>query len=47
MGNLSGFIFGVILSLFVKGQSKEQSLMGLAFCLGVFIIGLIATYFLK
>lgn len=47
MGNLGGFVWGVILSLIVKGESKEQTLIGLMFCLGVFIVGFVLILFMK
>lgn len=42
-GNFGGFILGTCLSLIVQGDSKGQSVGGLGFCLGIFVIGLILT----
>jgi MFS-type transporter involved in bile tolerance (Atg22 family) len=47
MGNLFGFFLGMILSLIVQGETKGQTAGGLAFCFGVFLIGLLFVNFLK
>ena len=47
MGNFAGFVLGTILSVIVQGQDKGQTAGGLAFCLGVFLIGLLLVYFMK
>ena len=47
MGNFSGFVLGLVMSLIVKGQSKQQTLMGLGFCAVMFIIGLILITLMK
>ena len=47
MGNFGGFLLGTILSLIVQGQTKGQTLGGLGFCLGIFIIGLVLTFLMK
>ncbi len=46
-GNLFGFLLGLLMSLIVEGESKAQSAGGLAFCFGVFVIGIILAYFMK
>jgi MFS transporter, FLVCR family, feline leukemia virus subgroup C receptor-related protein len=46
-GNLFGFVLGLLMSLIVEGESKAQTAGGLAFCFGVFVIGIILAYFMK
>lgn len=46
-GNLFGFVLGLLLSLIVEGESKAQTAGGLAFCFGMFLIGLGLVYFMK
>ena len=36
---------GVVMSTFVKGETKAQTAGGLGFCLGLFVIGFILVYF--
>lgn len=38
-GNLGGFLIGFVMSLYVKGESVEQTVAGLATVLCVFIVG--------
>lgn len=47
MGNFSGFVLGFIMSIIVKGESKQQTLGGLGFCAAMFMVGLILIYFMK
>ena len=47
MGNFSGFLLGLFLSLIVQGESKGQSAAGLGFCFGVFVIGFLLVYNMK
>jgi Na+/melibiose symporter-like transporter len=47
IGNFSGFVLGIFLSLIVQGESKGQSAGGLGFCFGVFLLGLVLVYFMK
>jgi hypothetical protein len=47
MGNFAGFVLGFFLSLIVQGESKAQTGGGLAFCFGVFLIGLVLVWFMK
>ena len=47
IGNFGGFLFGLIMSVIVKGQSKAQTGGGLGFCAGIFVLGLILIYFMK
>ena len=46
-GNFSGFLAGLILSVIVKGEKKSQTLGGLAFCLGVFLLGILLVLMMK
>ena len=46
-GNLFGFLYGLILSMIVEGETKMQTLWGLVFCFCIFTIGLGLVYFLK
>lgn len=47
VGNLGGFILGLFMSLIVKGRSKYETLGGLGFCAGVFLVGLILILLMK
>ena len=47
MGNFAGFALGVFMTIIVQGETKTQTLGGLAFCLGVFLIGLALVWFMK
>lgn len=47
MGNFSGFLLGLVMSMIVKGESKEQTLGGLGFCAGMFILGMILVFLMK
>ena len=46
-GNLFGFLYGLILSVIVEGESKIQSLWGLMFCFGIFSVGIGLMYGVK
>lgn len=47
MGNFAGFALGVFLTLIVQGESKGQTLGGLGFCFGIFLVGIGLIYFMK
>ena len=47
MGNFGGFLFGLLLSLIVQGQTKAQSAEGIGFCFGMFLVGLVLVFFMK
>ena len=47
MGNFAGFLLGTILSIIVRGESKGETAVGLGFCFGMFIVGLVLVYFMN
>jgi hypothetical protein len=48
MGNLFGFMMGSIMTLLVgNGDDKIDTIKGLAFSLGMFLLGLILILFMK
>lgn len=47
MGNFAGFALGLCLTVIVEGETKMQTLGGLAFCFGMFLVGLILLWFMK
>jgi hypothetical protein len=47
MGNFAGFALGLFLTLIVQGETKGQSLGGLGFCFGMFLVGLVLVYFMQ
>lgn len=47
IGNFGGFLLGLIMTIIVKGETKQQTGGGLGFCAGVFVLGLILIYFMK
>ena len=47
VGNFGGFLLGLFLSMIVKGESYGQTLGGLMFCFGFFLLGFILVFFMK
>ena len=46
VGNFGGFLLGLVMSAIMQG-SQLQSLGGLGFCAGIFVIGLSLIFFMK
>ena len=47
IGNFGGFLLGLIMTIIVKGETKQQTGGSIGFCAGVFVLGLILIYFMK
>ena len=47
MGNFAGFLLGMFLTMIVRGETKGQSLGGLGFCFGMFLVGLVLAWVMK
>lgn len=47
MGNFAGFLLGTFMTMIVQGETKGQTLAGLSFCFGVFLVGLVIIWFMK
>ena len=47
MGNFGGFLFGLLLSVIVKGESPAETFWGLLVCFGVFFLGFILISIMK
>lgn len=47
VGNFGGFVLGLFLSMIVKGDSKLQTALGLVFCFGMELLGLVLMLFMK
>jgi nitrate/nitrite transporter NarK len=47
VGNFGGFVLGMFMTMIVKGDNGMQTLYGLIFCAGIFIIGLVLIILMK